>query len=193
MVRFTALTVVALFSPTLALWPAPRSLNEGTSTLRLANSFSISASFRIPSDLQDAITRTSQFLRFDNHAPLVIDRGASLLDTAGRAGQLGGLTLSLNRGSRVTSISEEAIKALGQRDESYALNVPGDGSPATLVANTTLGLFRGLATFSQLWYTVDGNVFLQNAPIAITDAPAFVSYFRCFLSWKLNTSTDEII
>ena len=176
MVGLASLAFAAsLIAPTLALWPAPRSLSAGTTTLRLANSFSISANFRLPSDLQDAISRTTSFLKKDALAPLVVDRGASLVSGARRAKQVGNLKLSLSSGAKVNSVSTEAIKAIGQRDESYVLNVPGDGSPATLVANTTLGLFRGLTTFSQLWYTVDNTIFLQNAPVAITDAPAFVS------------------
>ncbi|THH03664.1 hypothetical protein EW145_g6103, partial [Phellinidium pouzarii] len=44
---------------------------------------------------------------------------------------------------------------------------------------STLGLFRGLATFGQIWYTAGGKTFTTEAPFAITDAPAFP--FRGFM------------
>lgn len=181
MVPITLALLTLLFStPTLALWPAPRSLVAGNTTLRLSSSFSISASFRAPADLQDAISRTASFLRSDDLAPLVVDRGASLLSAARRARQVPRLTLSLAKGARANSIATEAVKTLEARDESYTLTVPSDGSGATLVANSSLGLFRGLTTFGQLWFTVDGTTFLQNAPVSIVDAPAFVSMFRLY-------------
>jgi hexosaminidase len=192
MVCLVTLSLLSLLVPTLALWPAPRSLSSGNSTLRLSNSFAISAGFHAPPDLQNAISRTTNFLRKDALAPLVTDRGASLVSGARRARQIGSLRLSLSRGAKANSISTEAIKAIEERDESYALNVPGDGSAATLVANTTLGLFRGLTTFSQLWYTVDGTVFLQNAPVAITDEPAFVSVMRIRSNWMALTELDSL-
>ena len=47
-----------------------------------------------------------------------------------------------------------------------------------LSANTTLGLFRGLTTFGQLWYDWDGTTYTLEAPINIVDSPAYVSAFR---------------
>lgn len=67
------------------------------------------------------------------------------------------------------------MKDLTTRDESYTLTVPSTGDAATLSANTTLGLLRGLTTFSQLWYYWDGAYYTLSAPIHIADAPAFVS------------------
>lgn len=159
-----------------ALWPIPRTLSAGSTTLRLASSFSINASFdNAPSDLEDAIARAVGFLKSDALAPLVPDRGASLAANVTGASELGSLLLSLGEGVNATSIAEEAIKAVGERDESYVLNVPADGSAATLEANSTLGLFRGLTTFGQLWYTVGEQTFTTEAPVAIQDTPAFVS------------------
>jgi hypothetical protein len=55
------------------------------------------------------------------------------------------------------SIAEETVKPLEERDESYHLSVPLKGE-ATLEANTSLGLLRGLATFEQLWYNCPDGV-----------------------------------
>jgi hexosaminidase len=73
----------------------------------------------------------------------------------------------------VRSISDEATDVLESRDEAYTLTVPSDGSVATLEANSTLGLFRGLTTFGQLWYEYDGVTYTLEAPIQIHDAPAY--------------------
>jgi beta-acetyl hexosaminidase like len=53
----------------------------------------------------------------------------------------------------VQPIEVEARMLLGTRDEGYSLVVPADGSYAVLRANSTLGLFRGLKTFTWLWFT----------------------------------------
>ena len=65
------------------------------------------------------------------------------------------------------------MKPLGSRDESYTLSVPADGRPATLSANTTLGLLRGLSTFQQLWFAHGSETYMLGAPLSIADAPAF--------------------
>ena len=52
--------------------------------------------------------------------------------------------------------------------------MPADGSSAILIANSTLGLFRGLTTFEQLWYYFDGDIYTLEAPVQISDAPAYV-------------------
>ncbi|KAF5343340.1 hypothetical protein D9758_014183 [Tetrapyrgos nigripes] len=57
--------------------------------------------------------------------------------------------------------------------EGFSLTVPPDGSQAELKANPTLGLFKGLTTFSQLWYDLDGIAYTVEAPIAIMDEPAY--------------------
>jgi len=46
----------------------------------------------------------------------------------------------------------EACAPLEARQEGYSLDVPADGSGAVLSAASTLGLFKGLNTFAQLWY-----------------------------------------
>jgi hypothetical protein len=82
------------------------------------------------------------------------------------------------------SIAADARALLGTRDESYILDVPSDGSPATLSANSTLGLYRGLTTFSQIWYTHNSNIYTVEAPISISDSPAFVRHLLQPLSFE---------
>jgi hexosaminidase len=80
----------------------------------------------------------------------------------------------------VHSITEESRTEITSRSEGYTLLVPGDASPAVLTSNSTLGLFRGLTTFGQLWYYFRGDIYTLEAPVQITDAPAFVGAIPSF-------------
>ncbi|EJC98421.1 beta-hexosaminidase [Fomitiporia mediterranea MF3/22] len=169
----TLLPLISLPLQSTALWPLPRNFSSGDSSLILTNDFSIEVSFETPSDLKDAISRTISYLHNDKLQPLTVDRGASLVGNISSSPHLSSLLLSLSEGSNVSAISEEAVKLPKERDESYILSIPSEGGQATLTANTTLGLFRGLTTFSQLWYTVDNTTFAIGAPWEIYDSPAF--------------------
>ncbi|KAI0629989.1 N-acetylhexosaminidase [Trametes polyzona] len=170
----------------LGLWPLPRSLETGTTPLRIAPNFDILVDLaHTPTDLRDAVSRTKSFVRNDKLGRLVPDRGASDQNAIQRAKSLGALHLSLSHGSPVRSIADEARLAIGARSEEYQLHVPADGSPATLVANSTLGLLRGLTTFEQLWYEQSGQIYTMETPVTIVDSPAYP--FRGFM---LDTSRN---
>jgi len=83
------------------------------------------------------------------------------------------LTLSLSKGAKASSIANEIRAPLESRDEAYYLHIPSDGSDATLSANSTLGLFRGLTTFAQLWYTYQDTTYALGVPISVRDSPAY--------------------
>ncbi|EAU86209.2 beta-hexosaminidase [Coprinopsis cinerea okayama7 len=168
---------LALLPGASALWPIPNDITTGTSPLRLARDFSINLNGvrHAPKDLVDAVSRTQHFLREDKLQLLVPDRGASLKSSISNSPFLKSLTVTLNsRTAKTRSIAEEAIADIGTRQEGYTLTVPADGSEAVLTANSTLGLFRGLTTFSQLWYELDGHVYTVQAPVSIRDAPQYV-------------------
>jgi hexosaminidase len=62
----------------------------------------------------------------------------------------------------------------GDVDESYSLSVTEDGK-ATVTANSTVGIARGLNTFTQLFFAhSEGGVYTPFAPVKIYDAPKFV-------------------
>lgn len=168
--------------PVLAMWPQPRSFTAGSSSLSLSNAFTISfdAIINIPSDLQDAVSRTNYSLFNDNLGRLVPDRGMGDVASLPTDKSLSKLVLSLASGTTIQSITTEAQKPIESRDEAYVLMVPDDGSDAQLSARTTLGLFRGLTTFSQLWYSAGGTIYAVNLPINISDSPAFVSFCLSF-------------
>ena len=161
----------------MALWPLPKELSTGSSTLKLGDHFNIKLSGvpNAPKDLEEAMKRTEEFLSTDKLQILEPDRGASYADAVHSAPSLDRLTISLESTENVRSISDEAKDRLEDRQEGYTLEVPDDGSDATLTANSTLGLFRGLSTFSQLWYDLEGKQYSVVAPISIKDSPAYVS------------------
>lgn len=125
--------------------------------------------------LLDAAERTRALLFSDQLRRLVVGRGEDDLQSVRPANVLPNLSLSLLVGTSAVpqSIATEATLPLGSRDEAYSLVVPADGSGAVLSANSTLGLFRGLTTFGQLWYMAGGTVYTLSAPVVIHDSPAY--------------------
>jgi len=176
MLPFVTLALCLSVTPALALWPLPRQITTGTAALRLANGFDINLDVKgAPKDLKDAVSRTLDYLHKDKLQALVVDRGASSAGTVKAAKTLKSLTLSLTSTGTPKSLSDEAIAPLESRVEAYTLTIPSDGSAATLKANSTLGLYRGLTTFSQIWYELNGDSYTLEAPFNIVDSPAYVS------------------
>lgn len=169
----------AILFPTnvLGLWPIPRNLEFGTTFLKLAPTFDLEIDFNnAPQDLLDAVSRTRDYLQTDKLQRLVVGRGEKDSSAVGQALELPSLTISLLSKTEPLSIAMEATLPIEARSEGYSLDIPSDGSPATLTANSTLGLFRGLTTFSQLWYDLAGVTYTYQAPVrVINDNPAFVS------------------
>ncbi|KAG1862633.1 glycoside hydrolase family 20 protein [Suillus subluteus] len=158
-----------------ALWPIPTTLETGVTALKISPSeFYFDVQIEgAPSDLLDAVAQSQYYLENDKLGRLVVGRGANDTTALASAMTISNLTLSLTSGATVESISSEAVKPLGTRSEEYALTIPADGSAATLTANSTLGLYRGLTTFNQLFYYYGGVTYTLLAPIAITDTPAY--------------------
>ncbi|KIY52425.1 glycoside hydrolase family 20 protein [Fistulina hepatica ATCC 64428] len=149
---FALLLIVA--HTTLALWPLPNGLSNGTEVLRLSSEFSIVLDVdNAPDDVQEAVNRTLSSIEPDQLiAPLVVGRASADNSSLSTAADLSALVLSLSDGAMVPH-----------------LTVPSDGSNATLVANTTLGLLRGLTTFQQLWYASGDVVYARQTPVTIID------------------------
>ncbi|KAF9445169.1 hypothetical protein P691DRAFT_676214 [Macrolepiota fuliginosa MF-IS2] len=163
-------------TPALAIWPRPQNLTTGSTPLRLSSTIYIKLSGinQTPSDPSDAATRTTNFLKTDKLQALTPDRRASSSSAVHSARTLSSLTLKFNPGATVTSLSSEATQGLGAC-VNYGLQVPANGGSAMLSANTALGLFRGLTTFGQLWYDLDGTMYTLQAPIQVTDLANFGS------------------
>lgn len=180
-----------LISTTSALWPIPRVLSAGSSPLTLSDAFSIEIAFELaaPQDFKDAVTRTKDYIDNDKLGRLVPGRGPGnislndapclqklLVYLSSNETELGGSGLSFGFPTLryVEPISQVTRLPVEERDESYVLDVPSDGSDAMLVANTTLGLLRGLTTFSQIWYYHEGQAYTVEAPFRIVDEPYYV-------------------
>lgn len=181
-------TLLAAFAPADALWPQPRSLQEGSTALKLSGSFDITIDGHIhnaPTDLHQAVLQAKNYVKQDKLGRLVVGRGAVDVPAYSKAKSLSKLTLTLGSGAVAHPIATEAQKAPEARDEAYTLHVPSDGSGATLSANSTLGLYRGLTTFTQLFFYNAGTTYLLNAPLHIEDSPAYP--YRGFM---LDTSRN---
>jgi hypothetical protein len=166
-------------SGVLALWPIPTTLQTGTTALKVSPSFYFDVQVPdAPADLYEAVGQAQYYLETDQLGRLVVGRGANDTAALTSANTLSSLTLSLTSGATVEPIASEAVKPLGTRTEEYSLTIPADGSAATLTANSTLGLYRGLTTFNQLFYYYGGVTYTLLAPIAITDMPAYVSSYH---------------
>lgn len=170
--------VIVLSSLANALWPMPRTLSTGSQYVKLSHAFGIHVDIQNPPrDLLEAVDRTTSYLWNDRLGRLIVGRGSNDTSALAHAPSLSALTLSLSKGMSASPIAQEAVLPLENRSESYSLTVPADGSGATLTANSTLGLLRGLTTFTQLWYYVAGTVYTYEAPIDIPiDYPAYVSF-----------------
>ncbi|CAL1713581.1 unnamed protein product [Somion occarium] len=165
--------VLATLPPAHALWPQPRNLRTGSDKLKLSDDFKIHLEAHVPQDMLDAISRTEDFLKKDHLQRLIVGRGSSDTNALTNAKSLSELDLYLESGADANSITTEAQKPIESRDEAYTLNVPNDGSPANITASSTLGLLRGLTTFTQLWYEVDGTIYAADVPIYTHDSPAY--------------------
>jgi hexosaminidase len=184
------IALVVLITPRYvqALWPIPRSLQTGTSFVTLAPCFDITLNVQnAPQDLLDAVLRTKTYIHTDKLQRLVVGRGQNSSTALERAPVLDQLTVSLNAAKVPRAIALEAVQPLAARSEGYSLRVPDDGSPAELTADSTLGLFRGLTTFEQLWYDLGGVTYSYQAPVEIVDdVPAYVSpYILSRMMWLM--------
>ena len=165
-----------------AVWPLPRQFNTGSVGLRLGNNFSIHLSgpleYNAPPDLRDAISRTLVELRDNRMERLSVGGASADAFRLSHAESLNTLRLEITSPTshQIPSISQNSILPLGERNEAYTLRIPSDGSAATLKALSTLGLFRGLTTFLQLWYWSGSVSYTVQAPIDIEDTPAYVSW-----------------
>ncbi|KAJ7505802.1 beta-hexosaminidase [Mycena galericulata] len=169
------------------LWPIPATLKSGTDFLVLSSTFAINVNLPDPPlDLLSAISQTKTYVNTDKLQRLVPGRGTYDAEVVKAAPVLPSLTITLQKMVPLLSISEESIKDISNRSEGYTLSIPNNGKPAVLSANSTLGIYRGLTTFTQLWYDLDGVTYTNVAPVSILkDAPAYP--YRGFM---LDTSRN---
>ncbi|RPD53006.1 N-acetylhexosaminidase [Lentinus tigrinus ALCF2SS1-7] len=150
------------------------STGDSPSILKLSSDLDIHVRFaNPPPDLRAAIMRTQSRLFSDSFQPLVLGRGSADTDQLKNAPALVSLELMLVSGRPARSIVEETNVAIEAKSEAYSLSLRDGNNSAILSANSTLGLFRGLATFEQLWYDYQGIKYTLNGDMKIDDEPAF--------------------
>jgi hexosaminidase len=174
------------------LWPLPSSLEHGSRAIKLANDFNFTLDFENPPhDLVAALARTLDYLKNDQLKPLVVGRSPEGEDAykLHYASYLPAVVLRIEGGGggALRSVSEEAVAPLTSRDEAYNMSIPSNGDVGSISAKSTLGLFRALTTFEQLWHWNEeregegdeeiGSAYSLHAPIEIHDEPAFVRSF----------------
>ncbi|KDN42718.1 glycoside hydrolase family 20 protein [Tilletiaria anomala UBC 951] len=182
-----------------ALWPQPASMTNGSSALQLnVSNFQINLPSNAPLDLQQAAERSMAEMRLSSMQPLVVGRGAKNAAVVEQAPLLTSINVAIgsssNRHRRKLSINQVALEPratasiksiyenmltdIKEYDESYTLDIPADGTSATLSAATALGALRGLTTLQQLIWALPADGlgsmrYLWGAPFHIEDKPAF--------------------
>jgi hexosaminidase len=155
-----------------SLWPLPVHITSGNGNVTVPPSISFVAS--TPStDLSNAFTRIAA-LMFQHNLP-ASSRDIVEKLRAGGASKLGGVSADPVMSTINVNVADVNVPLQLGVDESYTLNIPADGSAATLTANTVYGAYHGLQTFSQLVrWNPDQKIYqVTAAPVVINDAPRF--------------------
>lgn len=140
------------------VWPSPVSFTTGTSSLSICDSFTLAcaSSSICPDPLHDALIRYQSIIFFAGDPATAFSSALCALQV----------------------FVDSDVPLSPSANESYTLNIPADGAPATLRASTQWGALRGLESFSQLivWAGPDadeGTYSITCAPITIIDFPRF--------------------
>lgn len=141
------------------IWPIPQTFKNGTATVQLSSEKQFSFVLT---------TGTSEILQeaFERYHDLTFPHVAGNSDNS-NATLLSSLKVTVDN-------LDESYPQL-ETDESYTLQIPSDGSAATLHAATIYGAMHGLETFSQLVYFdfETENFIVEDCPWTIDDAPRF--------------------
>ncbi|KAF2402213.1 hypothetical protein EJ06DRAFT_528333 [Trichodelitschia bisporula] len=185
-----------LFTPLVsAIWPLPRTLTTGTSTLWISRNVavkygsagaSISSSFPASPNISSqagpptgadivhtALLRANNALFKTNFVPWMLHPRGSVFEPGaddGSGPQVTELCLQLP-GDTAAALSTPPPP---DADESYNLTLTVDGT-VTIAAQTALGLSHGLSSLTQLFYShsSSGGVYTPLAPVTIVDGPVF--------------------
>ncbi|KXX82839.1 Beta-hexosaminidase 2 [Madurella mycetomatis] len=172
--------------PVAAIWPAPQSFTKGSSVLYLHQNIEVTYNGEFipytygytPNPLtskevvQAGVSRALAGIFDSKFVPWKLHKPRSNFEPDLSQGQQWMRTLQI-----VQTAQDEpsAFKPLaGEVDESYNLTVSGEGD-AKLTAVSSIGVLRGLETFTQLFYQHSAGTFWYTpyAPVEIQDAPKF--------------------
>jgi hexosaminidase len=180
-----SLSLIAL-QPVAAIWPAPQSLTKGSSVLYLHQNIKVTYNGEslpytygyVPSKVtskevvQAGLSRTLAGIFDSKFVPWRLHKPGSEWEPDLSQGQNWLETLEIVQ----TSEDEpSAFKPLaGEVDESYNLTVSAEGA-VKLTTVSSIGVLRGLETFSQLFYqhSTGTSWYTPYAPVSVQDAPKF--------------------
>ncbi|OAA58147.1 beta-hexosaminidase beta chain [Cordyceps fumosorosea ARSEF 2679] len=189
--RMPSLLAAALAaSPVAALWPIPVDISSGNTTLYIDKSISVTyngaalayqpggkppagANFTSKAIVEGGLARALDAIFDHGYVPWMLHKpGSEFEPHCGPTDQnrLKSLDITQTGPDDATTFKPLA----GQRDESYSLNVTFDGK-ASISANSSIGVLRGLETFSQLFFrhTLGDAWYTKLAPVSIHDSPVF--------------------
>jgi hexosaminidase len=153
----------------LSIWPKPTSVLNGSSSIFVQPTLSLSSNI-VSTDLTNFFTWITSRL-FIHPLPTAA-------------------TAAIRNGGKVTMPKQVNIPFLGNLqinvanpnaplqlyiDETYNLTIPADGTPATINANTLVGAYHALVTLAQLiTWDFDNLVYrVDYLPLSISDVPRF--------------------
>jgi hexosaminidase len=180
-----SVSLIAL-QPVAAIWPAPQSLTKGDSVLYLHQNIKVTYNGEsvpytygyAPSKLtskevvQAGLSRTLAGIFDSKFVPWMLHKPGSKFEPDLSQGQKWLETLEIVQTGKD---EPSAFKPLaGEVDESYNLTVSAEGA-VKLTTVSSIGVLRGLETFSQLFYQHSAGTFWYTpfAPVSVQDAPKF--------------------
>ncbi|OCK94282.1 glycoside hydrolase family 20 protein [Cenococcum geophilum 1.58] len=183
------LSAVALFAPlAAALWPIPSSYSSGSTVLWIGSDVKVtyngandtsthsyggnttSGAPLTSQIVQFAIQRTYSTIFEKNFVPWKFHpRNSDFEPSTDNKNLVTSITLE-----QLVADPPNVVKPLaGEVDESYTLSLTEDGA-ATITANSSIGIARGLTTFTQLFFKhSNGGAYTTLAPVEISDSPKF--------------------
>ncbi|KAI9697105.1 MAG: N-acetyl-glucosamine-6-phosphate deacetylase [Bogoriella megaspora] len=188
--------VVACAPAVSALWPIPATYNHGDTALFLDDSVKVTyngqevdlhaasvTSFAAPAKygttnsssvtsaqiVGTAVQRTYQTVLNQSYVPWQFHpRNAKFEPTAN-----GSSITSIQLVQNATDPKDVGKPLTGSVDESYTLDLSTSGN-VVISAKSSIGLARGLTTFTQLFYkSSNGGFYTPLAPVSIVDSPKF--------------------
>jgi hexosaminidase len=138
--------------------------------LQFSGALNSSSSSQMSRIIQTAIDRTSQTIFYQGYVPWKFyPRNANFEPNPANTSTIKSITLQQLAPDPV-NVTKPIV---GQVDESYKLDLTQDGQ-VTIAANTSIGLVRGLTSFSQLFFKYcDRQAYTPYAPVHIEDKPLF--------------------
>lgn len=175
-----------LTTPAAAIWPAPQNFTKGSSVLYLNQNIRVTyngaflpytygyvpSGFSSKEFVQAGVSRALAGIFDSKFVPWILHKPGAQYEPDVFRGQKWLQTLQI---TQTAEDKPSAFKPLDDEvDESYSLTISTEGD-VKLKAVSSIGILRGLESFTQLFYQHSAGTFWYTpfAPVAIEDAPKF--------------------